>query len=295
MPQGIEVCYAVGKPFYRVKEIGDYLHEFDALVIPSLFPVSNHLIDRSPRLKLICNLGAGFNNIDLDYARKRGITVCNTPDAVTQPTAELAMALILDVMRRTAQYNLRIRQEKEDLWVYDRLTAQSLEGKILGIVGMGKIGQRLAEMAKVFRMEVVYYNRRTEVPGYRRCSLDELMGISDVVSLHVPLNEETFHLIHAGNLKLMKPGSVLVNTARGPVVDEEALLQVLRSGQLAGAALDVHESEPHVKPEFYSMPQVVLTPHIGGNTQQTLYAMMRDSAQNVISYYEGKPVREVNP
>lgn len=295
MPQGIEVDFAPEGEIYHVREISDHLQGYDALVIPSLFPVSNELIDAFPQLKLICNLGAGFNNVDLEYSRRKGVTVCNTPDAVTQPTAELAMALILDVMRKTAQYNMRIRKEKESMWVYSQLTGWSLEGKTLGIVGMGKIGRRLAEMAQVFRMQVVYYNPKTEVNGYRRCSLDELLAVSDVVSLHIPLNENTHHLIGASELSRMKPGAVLVNTARGPVVDEDALLEVLRMGHLSGAALDVHEFEPHVKPEFYDMPQVVLTPHIGGNTQQTLLAMMRDSAQNVVAYYEGKPIRVVNP
>lgn len=293
MPDGIEVCFAEGKPFYKVKEIGEYLKDYQVLVIPSLFPVSRQLIDSAPGLELICNLGAGFNNVDIAYARSKGVTVCHTPDAVTQSTAELAITLMSDVMRRISEMNMRIRSEKEEIWVYDRLTARSLEGKVLGIVGMGKIGRRVAEMARVFRMDVVYYNRHTEVPGYKRLSLEELLRISDIVSLHLPLNAQTRHLIDRAALARMKSDAVLINTARGPVVDEQALAEALENGKLSGAGLDVHEFEPHIHPSLYQMENVVLTPHIGGNTQQTLYAMMRDSAENVRAYYQGNPIRVV--
>ena len=294
MPQGLEVCFAEGKPIYSVRDMDEKIRDVEILVIASLFPVSNHLIDKAPKLKLICNLGAGFNNVDIHYARQKGITVCNTPDSVTQSTAEIAMSLMLGLMRRTAETNHRIRTEKESLWKYRQLTSRSLDGKLLGIVGMGKIGRRLAEMAQPFRMQVAYYNPRTEVPGYQRLSLQELLQEADIVSLHVPLNEQTHHLIGAKELKLMKKDAVLINTSRGPVVDEQALVECLQRGGIAGAALDVYENEPHTTEALYGMNNVVLSPHIGGNTEETLLDMMKTAAENVKAFYSGHPMHVVN-
>ncbi len=294
MPQGLEVCFAEGKPIYSVRDMDEKIRDVEILVIASLFPVSNHLIDKAPKLKLICNLGAGFNNVDIHYARQKGITVCNTPDSVTQSTAEIAMSLMLGLMRRTAETNHRIRTEKESLWKYRQLTSRSLDGKLLGIVGMGKIGRRLAEMAQPFRMQVAYYNPRTEVPGYQRLSLQELLQEADIVSLHVPLNEQTHHLIGAKELKLMKKDAVLINTSRGPVVDEQALVECLQRGGIAGAALDVYENEPHITEALYGMNNVVLSPHIGGNTEETLLDMMKTAAENVKAFYSGHPMHVVN-
>lgn len=294
MPQGLEVCFAEGKPIYSVRDMDEKIRDVEILVIASLFPVSNQLIDKAPKLKLICNLGAGFNNVDIHYARQKGITVCNTPDSVTQSTAEIAMSLMLGLMRRTAETNHRIRTEKESLWKYRQLTSRSLDGKLLGIVGMGKIGRRLAEMAQPFRMQVAYYNPRTEVPGYQRISLQELLQEADIVSLHVPLNEQTHHLIGAKELKLMKKDAVLINTSRGPVVDEQALVECLQRGGIAGAALDVYENEPHITEALYGMNNVVLSPHIGGNTEETLLDMMKTAAENVKAFYNGHPMHVVN-
>ena len=294
MPQGLEVCFAEGKPIYSVRDMDEKIRDVEILVIASLFPVSNQLIDKAPKLKLICNLGAGFNNVDIRYARQRGISVCNTPDSVTQSTAEIAMSLMLGLMRRTAETNHRIRTEKEALWKYRQLTSRSLDGKILGIVGMGKIGRRLAEMAQPFRMQVVYYNPRTEVPGYQRLSLQELLQKADIVSLHVPLNEQTHHLIGEKELNLMKKDAVLINTSRGPVVDEKALADCLQKGRIAGAALDVYENEPHITEALYGMNNVVLSPHIGGNTEETLLDMMKTAAENVKAFYAGHPIHVVN-
>lgn len=294
MPQGLEVCFAEGKPIYSVRDMDEKIRDVEILVIASLFPVSNHLIDKAPKLKLICNLGAGFNNVDIHYARQKGITVCNTPDSVTQSTAEIAMSLMLGLMRRTAETNHRIRTEKESLWKYRQLTSRSLDGKLLGIVGMGKIGRRLAEMAQPFRMQVAYYNPRTEIPEYQRLSLQELLQEADIVSLHVPLNEQTHHLIGAKELKLMKKDAVLINTSRGPVVDEQALVECLQRGGIAGAALDVYENEPHITEALYGMNNVVLSPHIGGNTEETLLDMMKTAAENVKAFYSGHPMHVVN-
>lgn len=295
MPEGVEVCFAQGKPFYSVSEMAQVIAPYRILVIPSIFPVSNPLLDRAENLELICNLGAGFNNVDVDYARSKGVKVCTTPDAVTQSTAELAITLMACLMRRVAEHDRALRERKEACWHYSQLTARSLQGKLLGIVGMGKIGRRVAEMAKVFRMEVIYANRNTEVLGYERVSLEELLHRADVVSLHVPLCGQNRHLIGRRELAWMKPEAVLVNTSRGPVVDEEALVEALQSGKLSGAALDVFEKEPHVNPALYAMPNVVITPHIGGNTHETLYGMMRDAAAHVRAYVSGETVPVVNP
>lgn len=293
-PAGVEVEFAQGKPFYGVREMEERIAPYDILVIPSLFPVSNSLLDRASNLKLICNLGAGFNNVDLAYARSKGILVCNTPDAVTQSTAELALNLMLTILRRTSEIDRRIRCEKETLWQYDKLTARCLAGRTLGIVGMGKIGRRVAELASVFGTRIVYHNPRTEVPGYERLEFNELLRVSDLVSLHVPLNQASFHLMGRAQFDRMKSDAVLINVSRGPVVDERALVEALQRKAIAGAALDVFENEPKVAEELYSMHNVVLTPHIGGNTFESLYAMMYDAAQNARAFIAGNPVHVVN-
>ena len=188
---------------FSQEELLKLIPEYDAFVSYFTYPVLNSMIDAGKRLKIISNFGAGFNNIDIEYARSKKITVTNTPKSVCNPTAELAMGLILAVARRVGELNIKIRLQKEELWKHN-LLGHTVEGKTLGIIGMGRIGQNLAKKAEAFGMKVVYCNRHTEVPGYKRLSMEELLQQADVVSVHVPLNKENTKLIGKKEFSLMK-------------------------------------------------------------------------------------------
>ena len=257
-----------GQERFSAEQLQELIPDYDALLSFFTDPVPNEVIDAGRNLKLISNFGAGFNNIDTAYARSKNIAVTNTPRAVCNPTAEHAMALMLAVCRRIGEMNIKIRLQKEALWKTDTL-GHTLEGKTLGIVGMGRIGQNLAKKAEVFGMNVIYCNRHTEVPGYKRVDMDTLLAQADVVSVHVPLNAQNTHLIGAEEFRKMKSSAYFINTARGAVVDEAALAQALESGQIAGAGLDVFEKEPVVNEKLYMLSNVVLVPHIGTATHET--------------------------
>ena len=261
LPADWELTFPQNEEMPR-EEIIRLLPEYDVLltIFHSHSPVDREIIDAGKRLRLISNYGVGYNNIDTAYAREKGIAVTNTPRSVCNPTAELAMALMLALARRVAECDRRIRTEKESLWGTMKNLGASLENKTLGIVGMGNIGKNVARKAEAFGMRVIYYNRRTEVSGYRRVPLDTLLQEADFVSLHTPLTTETRHLIGARELSLMKPTAMLINTARGAVIDETALADALRQKRIAGAALDVFENEPHVTDVLYRLDNVVLTP-----------------------------------
>jgi glyoxylate reductase len=218
-----------------------------------------------PALKVVANYGVGVNNVDLDAAKRRGIRVTNTPDVLTRTTAELAIGLTLALLRRIAEGDRMLR--RRDPWQFslEFMLGESLDGKVLGIVGPGRIGRETARLAEAFGATAIYAGR-ADPPA-------ELLGRADVVSLHTPLTAETRHLIDGAALASMKRTAVLVNTARGPIVDEAALVEALRSGTIAGAALDVFEFEPAVTEELLSMENVVLCPHLGSATRKTREAM----------------------
>jgi glyoxylate reductase len=205
------------------------------------------------------------NNIDLDAARARGVLVANTPDVLTRPTAELAVTLMLALMRRVTEGDRFIRRREPWGFSLEFMLGESLDRKVVGIVGPGRIGRETARLVEAFGASTSFAGRGD--------SLDTLLGAADVVSLHVPLTPETHHLIDAGALRAMKPTAVLVNTARGPVVDERALVAALKAGTIAGAGLDVYEDEPQVAEELLGMENVVLSPHLGSATRPTREAM----------------------
>lgn len=268
----------------------------DCEVLLSIFsrPVSNAVIDAGKKLRLISNFGVGFNNIDIAYARSKNIAVTNTPISVCNPTAEHAMALMLAVSRRVGECNITLRTKKESIWGTMRNLGHTLEGKTLGIVGMGRIGQNVAKKAEAFGMKVVYTNSKTEVPGYKRLPLEELLKTADVVSLHVPLTPQTQGLIGKAELALMKPQAILVNTSRGAVVDEAALAERLEAGYLFGAGLDVFEQEPHINAKLYTLSNVVLTPHVGNGTYEARVATGAEALGNVLAFFAGAPTNVVN-
>ncbi|HYK03618.1 MAG TPA: D-glycerate dehydrogenase [Thermoanaerobaculia bacterium] len=262
------------------------LAEADAAIVLLQDPITRRVLEANPNLRCISNFAVGYNNIDIDAAREFGVTVTNTPGMLTEATADLTMALILAVTRRIVEGDLEMRATGRCEWEPLKLLGASLQGKRLGIVGMGRIGSAVATRARAFGLDVV---------GIRRGdSLDELLATSDIVSLHAPLSRETRHMIDASALARMKPGSYLVNTSRGALVDEEALCDALESGHLRGAALDVYEYEPEVNPRLLALPNVVIVPHIGSATEEARNAMARIAAMNVLLFLQGgEPLHRV--
>jgi glyoxylate reductase len=249
-----------------------------------------------PRLRLVANTAAGYDNLDLDAIAAHGAVATHTPGVLVDATADLTMALVLDVTRRVSEGDRLVRSGASWSWDLGFLLGTGLQGRRLGIVGMGAIGRAVAFRAAAFGMEVVHHSRRG--PGMQgpstRVGLDEVLATSDVVSLHCPLTEETRHLIDEAALRAMKPDAFLVNTARGPVVDEAALHRALTTGQIAGAALDVYEDEPRVHPGLPALENVVLAPHLGSATTQTRIRMAQVAVDNVAAVLTGgEPVTPV--
>ena len=255
------------------------------------------------QLRCIANVAVGYDNIDLPAAAQRGVIVTNTPGVLTDATADLAMALILSATRRLGEGERRIRSGEPWSWDMFFLLGHGLAGKTLGVIGLGAIGQATARRARAFGMEIVYSARRRARPeveqrlgGARALELDELLASAAVVSIHCPLTPQTRHLIDARRLALMGPDAFLVNTARGPIIDEQALARALRAGSIAGAALDVFEHEPAVHPGLLELDNVVLIPHLGSATIETRTAMAVLAAQNAIAAVRGlRPPTPVNP
>jgi len=224
-----------------------------------------YLEQAGPGLRVVANYAVGVNNIDLEAARRRGVVITNTPDVLTKTTAELAITLMLTLLRRVAEGDRMLRRRDPWQFTLEFMLGESLEGKVLGIVGAGRIGRETARLADAFGAVPVFAGRSDP--------LADLLAQSDIVSIHCPLTAETHHLIDGEALGRMRPTAVLVNTARGPIVDEAALVSALRHGVIAGAALDVFEFEPAVTEDLLAMENVVLSPHLGSATRRTREAM----------------------
>ncbi|MFI6305107.1 2-hydroxyacid dehydrogenase [Amycolatopsis thailandensis] len=255
-----------------------------------------------PGLKVVANVAVGYDNVDVPALAGRGITVTNTPGVLTDATADLTFGLILAVTRRLGAGERLIRSRTPWSFHLGFLLGSSLRDKTLGIVGLGKIGQAVARRALAFGMRIVYSGRSRAAEdvekalGAKYVPFEELLAVSDVVSLHCPLTPETRHLIDADALRSMNPGAYLINTTRGPVVHEAALADALEAGEIAGAALDVFEAEPEVEPRLLDRENVVLTPHLGSATVETRTAMAVLAAENVASVLTGgNPLTEVRP
>jgi len=252
--------------------------------------VDKSVIDRAPGLKVIANVAVGYNNVDVTYARSRGIVVTNTPDVLTESVADFTWAIILAITRRLSEGERLARSGHWKGWALDLLLGSELRGKQLGLVGIGRIAQAVALRAPAFGMRVAYASRSdAKMPGCEAMSLDRLLVTSDVLSLHVPLTPETTHLIDKKALARMKRSAYLVNTSRGPVIDEEALAWALQHHLLAGAALDVYEKEPAIHPDLLNLENVLLVPHLGSATTETRTAMADLAAENVIAVLGGRP------
>ncbi|MBQ4639269.1 MAG: D-glycerate dehydrogenase [Clostridia bacterium] len=252
--------------------------------------VSAAVIRAAKKLKIIANYGAGYDGVDVQAAREMGVPVTNIPDSVTQDTAELALGLMLAASRRIGEMNLRLRREEpENLFGMGKYMGQSLRGKTLGILGCGRIGSRTASLARAFGMEVMGYSRRgCDSAVARPVSLDTLLREADVLSLHCPLTTETRGLIDAEAFARMKDGAILINTARGAVVDTAALLAALDSGKVWAAGLDVFPDEPRIPPALLQHERVVCTPHIGTNTALTRREMAEACSRQILDALSGK-------
>ena len=286
---------------FKYEEVLNTISEYDALCAMYNFPVTKELIDRSVKLKAISNFAVGYDNIDVSYAREKGITVLNTPDPVTNPTANLALALLLDTACRISELDrkLRIFCGKLERGV-DINLGQPVTHKTLGIIGLGRIGKALCKRAIACGMNVIYYNRQqlsieeeTRL-GVTYVSKEVLLRESDFVSINAPYTSETYHLIGEDELRKMKSNAILINTARGALIDEKALIKALQNREIAGAGLDVFEFNDFPSPELFSLDNVVLTPHIGTQTMYTRIEMVKNVCNNVIGFFEGdRPIFHV--
>ncbi len=256
--------------------------------------IDRDIMDAGRKLKIVANYGVGYNNIDVNYATRKGLMVTNTPGVLTETTADLAWAILMAVARRLMEGDRLLRAGDPQVWKLNGMLGSDVQGKVLGIVGFGRIGKAVARRALGFGIKVLYYSRHraaSEVEQTYKATyvdLDTLLKQADFVSLHVPLDDSTRHLIDAAKLSLMKPTAYLVNTSRGAVIDEQALVQVLKERKIAGAALDVYEREPELSPGLAELDNVVLIPHLGSATKQTRDAMAELAAENVLAALSGQ-------
>lgn len=288
-----DVVFPEGRDF-TYEEVWERIPEFDVLCSMFDFPVNKELLDRAGKLELVSNYAVGYNNIDVAYALQKGITVTNTPNPVTDPTADIALALMLDTARRVTECDRKLRTlgDKMKIGVLENL-GFPLTGKTLGIIGMGRIGKALCKRARACGMEVIYHNRRQlcieEETKWNvtYVSMDELLAQSDFISLNAPYTPETHHLIGENELMRMKKTAILINTARGPLIDEHALIRALKEGIIYGVGLDMFEFDNRPLPGLLELDNVVLTPHIGTQTLETRIEMAETVCRNVIGFYEG--------
>ena len=295
-----EVVVNRGEQIADEDRLIDFIGQAEAVLTLLANPVTDRVLAACPGLRAVGNCAVGFDNIDLEAARRRGVWVTNTPDVLTEATADLAWALILAVTRRLGEAERHVRDGRFDGWALDLLLGSGIQGRQLGVVGYGRIGRAVARRSAGFGMSVAYTDLAPQEdprPPARFQPLDELLASSHVVSLHTPLTDESRHLMNEARLRLMPRGAFLINTARGPLVDEAALARVLADGHLGGAGLDVFENEPAVEPALLDRDDVVLLPHIGSATVETRAAMAELAAKNVLAVLAGEdpPTPVVRP
>jgi glyoxylate reductase len=273
-------------------------NNYQALLTTLADKVNDELLDATPTLKVVANFAVGYDNIDLPACTKRNVLVSNTPGVLSEATADQAFALILAVARRVVEGHTLVANNEWLGWAPLQFLGQDLTGRTLGIIGMGRIGQEVAKRALGFDMKVIYFNRSRNEEAESKLNaqyvdLPTLLKESDVVSIHCPYSKDTHHLIGESELKQMKPNALLVNTARGPIVHEAALVRALQEKQLWGAGLDVFEFEPKVTDELKTMPNVTLAPHLGSATEGTRDKMITLAAEAIIAVLNGKTVQHL--
>ncbi len=271
----------------------------DAIISLLTEKFDKEVIDQLPKCKIIANFAVGYNNIDVKYANEKGIIVTNTPDVLTEATAETAVSLILACAKRIPEVDRFVRENKFKGWEPELFIGVELKNKTVGIIGAGRIGYETAKRIKAFGTKIIYYNRSRKENfekelNAKKVSLNKLLKTADIISLHIPLNSETHHLLNKDNLQLLKPTAILVNTARGEVVDEKYLIRMLKKKKIFSAGFDVYENEPNLNPELFKLANVVLLPHIGSATNESRSAIAELAAKNVIRVLKGKkPVTPV--
>ena len=277
-----------------VEQVHALVRGADAALTLLTTKVDDAFLDAAgPQLKVVANVAVGYNNIDVAACARRGVVCTNTPGVLTDATADIAMALILMTTRRLGEGERVIRSQQPWQWGMFYMLGSGIQGNQLGIIGMGDIGQALARRAKAFGMKIAYSNRRPVSPsieaelGAQLMSMEELLSTSDVVSLNCPYSPATHHLMSTAQFEMMRHSAFLVNTARGPIVDEAALVEALKSGQIAGVGLDVFENEPAVHSGLLECENAVVIPHLGSATQETRAAMARLAAHNAVNVLAG--------
>ena len=297
----VKVVEAEGMP---APELERLVRDFDPDGIVGMVnvPISDAIMEAAPRLRCIANYAVGYNNIDLEAAVRRGILVTNTPGVLTEATADLAFALLLAIARRVSESDRFLREGRFQGWKADLLLGSDVYGRTLGIIGLGRIGQAVARRARGFEMTVLYTDAHRAEAGIEAdlrasfLSLDDLLRQADFVTIHADLNAQTRHLIGERELRLMGPEHYLINAARGPIVDEAALVRALREGWIKGAGLDVYEHEPRLASGLTDCPNTVLLPHLGSATVTARNGMASTAARNMIEALEGRvPPNLVNP
>ena len=284
-----------------VAELARHVADVEAIIPMGAHPIPEPVIAAAPRLRIVAVAAVGYNIVDVAAATRRGILVTNTPGVLTETTADMAWALMLGVARRVPESDRFVRAGKWTGVYWSQLMGADVHGTTLGIIGLGRIGQAIARRAQGFGMRVLYHKRTPDPEAERRVGAEyrakaDLLRESDFVVLSIPLTEETRHLIGAAELALMKPTAFLVNVARGPVVDEAALVEALRSKRIAGAGLDVFEEEPKLHPGLLGLENLALTPHIGSASGATRRRMATRAAENCVAALEGhRPPNLVNP
>lgn len=277
------------------EDASPHLAGAEAMVTWGYIRVDGALVDNAPDLAIVANIAVGADNLDRDALADRGIWATNTPEAFAVPTAEVALALMLGVLRRTSDAERYLRAGHWQRAEPGRWDGRTLAGKVLGLVGFGQIGQETARRALAFGMRILYHSRRQVPAEIERAhqaewtTLEDLAARADVISLHTPLTPETRHLIDDRILRLARPRAVLINTARGRVVDQDALIRALREGRLAGAGLDVFADEPAVPAALLELPNVMLLPHVGGAAIEARAAAFRHALENVVEVLAGRP------
>ncbi len=308
-------CELIGNPEPRVwseQELRERLSDVAGVICVLNTRITRSVLEASPKLRMVANVAVGYDNLDVTALRERGILASNTPDVLTDATADLTMSLILAVTRRIVEADRFTREGQFQGMRFDLLLGTELSGKTLGIIGYGRIGRAVAARAASFGMRIIY-SRKSAAIGSRpadvltasaqpttptetmpeQVPLEELLARSDIVSLHLPLNESTKHLLDVRRLALMRPSAYLINTSRGAIIDETALASALREGRLAGAGLDVYEFEPRIHPDLPSLSNVVLLPHLGSATREARRRMASLAIQNMADYLSGERPRNL--
>jgi glyoxylate reductase len=290
---GIKILQHKGsEPIERV-ELLKRTKNADAVISLLTEKIDKEFIDNLIDCRIIANYAVGYNNIDVEYARQKGIEVTNTPGILTDATADLTMALLLACTRRIVESDTYLREGNFTSWQPELLLGMELKGKTLGIIGAGRIGKAVVKRAAGFGLKIIYFSNSKSLEieekyNAGKVSLNKLLKISDIISVHVPLTDKTYHLLNSENLTKIKKGAVIINTARGEIIDEKSLIKLLKSKHLFSAGLDVFENEPNVNKKFMNLKNVVLLPHIGSATVEARTKMAECCAENVVSVLKGK-------